>query len=568
MSLRTSLPVLFTFTFVLAACLSSPPPSPPPANTPPSIVIGEDGPPLPTGDTALWIGWLTGPDSPNPRVAQWSESFTIFDMVYSTLYRLQPDGSYIPDLAVSFEPSADQKTWTLKIRSGVTFHDGQPLTARDVAFSLNLYGLFSEVIALDDLTVEIHLHDPIPNMIGHVIHYYILPQHKWARYENAPETYDNLEMIGSGPFQMSTYAQETFVHLKAVENHYLFNPHIEDVIYLVYPDEIALVDGLRAGDIQLIFNLPYIELESLRNEPNIEVVTGLPMYPNFEEIIFNQIAPENCPKPLEGSVPFEGGICSGHPALRDRNVRLALAYATNKAKLIDEVLLGQGDPGVSIIPTGLESFYDPDLKDYGYDPGRANQILDQAGYLDTDGDGVREMPTSANGQPGRPLIFRFNYLGPSVFYTRLAEHMRLMWEDIGIALDIEEMDLETITYACCPAFDYDIIVWAWGVDPEPGFIFNVMDTALIPSGYNETGFSNPEYDILNAVQHTEIDPAKRREYVWQMQQIIHDEVAQIVLFYAQSVGAYRSDQFTGWITDAPHLALEDFSSMIQVRPVK
>lgn len=569
MTLRTSLLFLFSFFFTLTACSTpSPTASPTPEGTPEEVVISEGGPSLPAGDTALWVGWTSGPDNPNPLVAQWSESLTIFDLVYSTLYRLQPDGSYTPDLAVSFEPSADQKIWTLTIRDDVKFHDGIPLTARDVAFSLNLYGIFEEVVALDDTTVEMYVLDPVPNMIGHIIHFYILPQHKWARYESAPESFDNLDMVGSGPFRMEIYSQDSFVHLKAVRDHYLFPPKIEDLIYLVYPDEVALTEALRSGDISMIFSLPYLELESLKNEPNIQVVTGHPMYPTFEEIIFNQLDPKNCPPPIEEPPVFEGGICSGHPALRDRTIRLAMAHAIDKEKLIDSALLGHGDPGVSILPTGLENFFDPTLKDFPYDPALANQILDEAGYLDSDGDGVREMPPGKDGQPGRPLLFRFNYLGPSVLYTQLAEQIDTLWTAIGIDLDIEELDLDTINEACCPSFDYDIMIWSWGVDPEPGFVFNIMSTDEIPTGINETGFSNPDYDILNAIQHTEIDEAKRLETMWQLQRIAHEEVAQIVLYYAQSVAAYRTDQFTGWIIDAPHLAVEDFSSMILVEPVK
>jgi len=122
--------------------------------------------------------------------------------------------------------------------------------------------------------------------------------------------------------------------------------------------------------------------------------------------------------------------------------------------------------------------------------------------------------------------------------------------------------------ACCPAFDYDIIVWRWEVDPEPGTVFDIMDTAHIPTGVNETGYSNPGYDILNAIQHTESDEAKRLEALWDMQQIANGDIVQIVLFYPQTVEAYRTDRFTGWITEASHLALEDFFSMINIEPVK
>ena len=565
MNARKTLLFIFIFTVLFSSC-GTPQPPPPDTNSPteenpPPPDTSTEAEPLPTDETSLWIGWTSGPDSPNPFIAQWAQSYDIFDMVYSTLYRLQPDGTYTPDLVESSEVSADGRIWTFKIRSGIQFHDGNPLTAQDVAFSLNLYGFFGEIRATDSTTVQISLTNPIPNMEGHLLFQYILPQHIWARYENSLTTFDNLEMIGSGPFKMVIYQQDSFVQLTAVTDHYLYTPNITDVIYLVHEDENALVEAIQNGDVDMIQTLPFVSAESLANEANVEVVTGLPLYPTFEEIIFNQIDPEDCPTE-------EGGVCSGHPALRDRNVRIALAHATDKSQFIDQILLGAGDPGISIVPTGLDNYYNATIQDFAYDPTLANQILDQAGYLDTNGDGVREMPDDGSDQALRPLRFRFSYVGPSEFYTQLTEILSQQWNEIGIALDVLEMTSETILVACCPGFDYDIIVWTWDVSPEPGPVFDVMSTKEIPTSLNETGYSNPNYDILNAVQYTEINDEKRIELLWEMQRIAHDDVVEIVLFYAQSVQAYRTDRFTGWITDAPHLALEDFSSIIQIEPVK
>jgi peptide/nickel transport system substrate-binding protein len=564
MNIRKTLLFVFFLSFLLSACAPSQPPPPEPnsptiENPPPTGTPEVD--PLPTHENSLWVGWTNGPDNPNPFIAQWAQSFTIFDMVYSTMFRLQPDGTYSSDLVESSEVSTDGKIWTFKIRSDVKFHDGEALTAQDVAFSLNLHGFFGEIQATDLTTVQISLTNPIPNMEGHLLFHYILPQHIWARYENSLTSFDNLEMIGSGPFKMVTYQQDSFVHLTTVTNYYQYMPNITDVIYMVYEDENALVEAIRSGDVDMIQTLPFVQAESLAEEPNVEVVTGLPLNPTFEEIIFNQIDPKDCPREY-------GGICSGHPALRDRDVRLALAHATNKSQFIDQILLGSGDPGISIIPTGLDHYFNTSIQDYVYDPVMANQILDEAGYLDTDGDGIREMPDDESDQALRPLRFRFYYVGPSEFYTQLTEILSKQWNEIGVVLDIQELTSETILTACCPSFDYDIIVWTWDVYPEPGLVLDIMDTKEIPTSWNETGYSNPNYDILNAVQHSEANIEKRNELLWEMQRITHEDVVMIVLFYAQSVQAYRSDRFTGWITDTPHLALEDFSTIIQIEPIK
>ncbi|NUM47079.1 MAG: ABC transporter substrate-binding protein, partial [Anaerolineales bacterium] len=419
-------------------------------------------------------------------------------------------------------------------------------------------------------TVQIRLSKPIPNMEGHLLYHYILPQHIWGRYENSLDTYDNLEMIGSGPFKVAVYAQDSFIHLQKVADHYLFSPKIEDIVFLAYPDESTLKEGILSGDVSLILNLPYFEVESLAEDPTIEVVTGLPLYPEFEEIVFNQLAPEDCPPFEEDSsfvLPDDLTLqpCSGHPALRDHTVRLALSHAVDKTTLLDQVLRGRGASGLSVIPPGLQDYFDPTLQDYPYDPQQAKDLLDQAGYLDTDGDGVREMPATSE-EPGRPLSFRLYYLGPDLLFELLLEHLTPMWQEIGIELNIRALDADTIIYLCCPTYDYDMILWGWGVEPEPGNFFNIFDTASIATGGNESGFSDPDYDILNAVQHTETDPAQRLKLITQLQTIIHTEAVNLVFFYPDAVAAYRPDHFTGWNLDAPHLALDNIHSLITLEP--
>jgi peptide/nickel transport system substrate-binding protein len=569
MNLRKSFLPLFVLLFVLTACTPPPPPPPTPQPTlPPPFT--EDGPSLPTGPGALWIGWLNGPDNPNPFLAEWSESYTIFDLVYSSFYRLHPDGTIVPDLVASVSASANQTVWTFTLREGVTFHDGRPLTARDAAFSFNLYGTFTEVLALDETTVEIRLSKPIPNMEGHLLNLYVLPQHIWGRYENSMGAFDNLEMVGSGPFQMEAFAPESFIHLSAVPEHYASPPQLEDVVFLVFPDEENLKEGLRGGDIQLIYTLPILEAETLADDPNIEVATGQPLYPEFDELVFNQMPPENCPNPEESlsEAPAENLLpqpCSGHPALRDRTVRLAIAHAVNKPALVEQVLHGRGNPGVSLIPASLSAYFDPNLQDYAFDAALANQLLDEAGYLDTDGDGVREMPAESE-EPGRPLLFRLDYPGPSARYAATAEQLAHMWQEIGLALTIRELDAETMTFLCCPLFDYDLLLWGWGVEPEPGDIFDLFESDEISTGDNESGFSDPDYDILNAVQHTETNPDKRLRVLHRMQNILHTDVTLLVLFYPETVAAYRTDTFTGWLTETQHLALESVDALVKLEP--
>jgi peptide/nickel transport system substrate-binding protein len=201
--------------------------------------------------------------------------------------------------------------------------------------------------------------------------------------------------------------------------------------------------------------------------------------------------------------------------------------------------------------------------DYEYDVEKANQILDDAGYLDTDGDGIREMPDES-----RPLHFRLYWPSDSIDDPREAELLSEMWGQVGVSLELQAVDPDALTAQCCPAFDYDIMLWGWGSDPDPNLLLSVYSTEEIPNGYNETGYSNPAYDELHARQGVELDSEKRREIVWEMQKIVFDDVVYIIPYYAQAIQAFRSDKFTGWITDMPKIELPDVSSLVVVEPVR
>jgi len=582
-----SIPLLLVLALVVTACAGTPVAPAPPAETeaPQPAATEEPQPaateaPEPAATEApaeamepavTRIGRGGSPDTLNTGTAVLEEAWDLFELVYDSMFELEPDGTFSPGLAESWEISDDGKVWTFKIHQGVKFHDGEPLTAKDIAFSYNFYQrhedfpympvyteYFESVEAPDENTVVITLTEPIPNMESQLVFLYVLPEHIWAQYDDptAAVEFENTEMIGSGPFKMVEYRQGEFVHLAAVKDHFLMPPRIDEVVIQTFDNQDALVQALITGQVDMITEMPNTAVPTLRNAENIQLVTGAPKSPEVTDIIPNQTTPETCPTE-------EGGVCSGHPALRDRNVRLALAHATDKQKIIDVVLLGLGTPGLTLIPDGLGVFYNDTIQDYAFDIDEANRILDEAGYLDTDNDGVREMPDGTN-----PLNFRLYWPNDSVNYPRVAELLAETWGQVGVKLQPQALDPDALTSVCCPTFDFDVIIWGWGSDPDPGFLLSVHLTDEIPTGNSETGYSNPEFDDLYAQQATALDPDKRRELIWNMQEILHEDVAYIIPYYAQATQAYRTDRFKGWITDQPKVALQDVTSLVVIEPVE
>lgn len=525
----------------------------------------------PAGPVILRVGWPGSPDSLNPGIGLLTESYTIWGLTYDTLIDLNFDGTFKPNLAESYESSEDGLTWTFHLRPDTKFHDGQPLTAQDVLFSLNFYqehtdfpflnsytSYFDTITAPDEQTVVLTLTEAIPNLEIQVLSLFILPEHIWQAHSqgNAAAEFENLETIGSGPFKMVEYKQNEFVHLAANKEHFLYPPKIDEVIFQTFANEDALVQALQTGQVDLITEMPNTAYPILRNAENVQVVNGTPLSPSVRDIIFNQVLPENCPS------EEEGGVCTGHPALLDRNVRLALAQATDKAKIIDVALLGLGTPGRTLIPDSQGVWYNSDLADHPFDPAQANQLLDTAGYLDSDGDGIRNMPDG-----GRPLTFRLQWPDDVPEAPRIADLLGEMWAQIGIETEPQALNPDALTSVCCPAFDFDVIIWGWSWGPDPSDPLGTMITDEIATGYSETGYSNPQFDELYSQQATELDKEQRRQLVWQMQEIIFNDVVYLIPYYAQTVQAFRTDRFTGWVLDQGKIALEDKTSLVAIQPV-
>ena len=519
------------------------------------------------GAATVRVGWAGSPDTLNPGMAILVEAYTIFELVYDSMYELNLDGSFTLTLAESVEVSDDGLVYTYKIRDGIKWHDGKPLTAEDIAFTYNLYkdtpeypylnGYYTpyfDSIKADGNNVILTLTEAIPNIESQLVFLYVLPKHIWEKVDKLE--FENFEMVGSGPFKMAEYVQNEFVRLTANKDHFSSPPKVDEVVFQTFENQDALVQAIKTGQLDMVTEMPNTAAETLRAEDNIEVVVGAPLAPGVTDIIFNQIDPENCPTDA-------GGLCTGHPALRDRDVRLAMAHATDKQKLIDLILLGLGNSGLTLIPDGLGVWYNDSLKDYEFDVATANQILDDAGYKDTDNDGVREMPDGT-----QPLNFRLNWPSDSINAPRMAELLSEMWAKIGITLELQAVDPDALTAQCCPAFDFDIMIWGWASDPDPSALLYVYTTEAIPSGSSETGYSNPAYDELYAEQQTTLDFDARKDIVWEMQKIVHDDVVYIIPFYDANVQAYRTDRFTGWIIDQAKVELSDVTSLIVIEPVK
>ncbi|HEX9854832.1 MAG TPA: ABC transporter substrate-binding protein [Acidimicrobiia bacterium] len=519
-----------------------------------------------TGGTVR-IGWGGSPDSLNPGNGVLAEAYALYEILYDTPIGLDLDGNYVPELASSWSVSDDGLTWTLDIVDNAVFHDGTPLTSEDIKYTLELYrdtedfpflpaypDVFETIEAPDPTTLTITTPDPIGNFESRMVFIYVLPKHIWEA-EADPVAFENTDMIGTGSFKMAEYRQGEFVRLDANAEYWNGAPNVDEVIFQTFDNSDARVQALINGDADMITEFPNTAISALEGAANVEVAIGDPVAPSLRDIIFNMVDPEMCPP--------DDGVCSGHPALRDIEVRKALAHAVDKQQLIDVLELGLAEPGITLTPTGLGEFFNSSIVDYPFDIATASSMLEAAGYVDSDGDGVRECTAD---QECDDLTLRLNYADDIDTAPRLAELLSGWWGEAGVQVEIQGLDPDTLTSVCCPTFDFDVIIWGWGSDPDPGFLLGAALCSEIDSGFSETGYCNTDYDALYDEQSIETDPERRREIIWEMQQILWDEVPYIVPYYQQETQAFRTDRFTGWMTSASRLALEDPSSLNAIRP--
>ena len=574
---------LATIALLLAACTGvqqtasdQPPSSGAPSSGDPSTAPTDGG--TATGGTVR-IGTGGYPDSLNPGNGVLAEAYTFYELVYDTPVSVTSAGEYVPELASEWSASDDGLTWTMTIVEDATFHDGEPLTAEDVGYSIELYrdtedfpflpsyaAPFETVEVTDETTLTLTTAEPLSSFESYMAFIYVVPMHIWEA-EDDPVAFENAEMIGSGPFKLAEASQGEFVELEANTEYWGTPPNIDGAIFQTIDNADARVTALTTGDVDAISEFPATAVSSLQNAENVEVhIAEIAAGGSLRDVFFNITDEENCPQDdPETADADETGVCSGHPALKDLAVRQALAHAIDKQQIIDVATLGTGSPGLSLVPPGLGEYYASEVEDYAYDVDAANALLDDAGYEDSDGDGVREC---LSDQDCDTLTFRFNYADDIDTAPRESELIQGMWAEIGVAIEIQGLDPDTLTSVCCPSFDYDVMLWGWGSDPDPAFLLGVGLCSEIDSGFSETGYCNPDYDALYDSQAVELDQAARVEQIIEMQQILVDDVPYIIPYYQQEIQAWRTDTFTGWLADDPTLGLQDPTWLTVLRPVE
>jgi peptide/nickel transport system substrate-binding protein len=504
-----------------------------------------------SGKVIYKVGILAEPDNLNPFIGYLWSSFEIWYLTYDPLVgydygALKPiKGEASPGLATDWVVSDDGKTWTFTIRSGAKWQDGVPLTARDVAFTYNYIiknnlssftsyvdGI-TEAVALDDTHVRFDCARPKANMLR--VWVPIVPEHIWSKVPGsaAGKTYPNkTPYVGSGPFKAVEWKKNSYVKLVANPDYWRGRAHIDELYFDYYTNADTMVQDLKAGVIDGATGLLDAQYRQLKSVAGIEARTI--QTNGFDELAFNCYT----------------GTSRGNPVLKDAKFRQALNWAVDKAKIAAIPYGGHAVPATTVITADYYS--DPDWhwqpaadQLYGFDIARAGQLMDAAGYKDTNGDGVRE------DKQGKPIKLRLWARSESQTSQNVGKLMTGWFKQLGLTIEFTTMEEGSLTDRLYDTVDgklspdYDMFLWGWYSDLDPDPILSYFTTAQIGS-WSDCGWSDAEYDKLYDEQSSMLDDGKRKEIIDRMQQILYEESPYVVTVYSNDLEAFDTAHWEGY----------------------
>ncbi|MCD6289170.1 MAG: peptide ABC transporter substrate-binding protein [Anaerolineae bacterium] len=424
----------------------------------------------------------------------------------------------IPWLADSWQASDDGMEWTFRLHPGVTWQDGKPLTAEDVQFTYDYlqthaaaFKWFSAVKKVDHVevkderTVVIYLKEPIAGFLVDIAGSVpIIPKHIWEKVEEPGKFTGADAVVGSGPFTLAEYnkAEGRYIY-EANANYFKGKPVIDRIIFIKVNDNAL---ALKSGTIDAasFWGKEVDAVKALEQQGNFQTIEG-PSYWVLQ-IIFNV----------------------QKPPLDQVTVRQAIAHAIQREQIVKQVTHG----GAIVANLGILSpateWYNPDLPDYRYDPETAGKMLDQAGLRDINGDGKREEP---NGE-----ALRFTILTTQQF-AREAELVKADLTRIGLNVEVKATDRGTVD-GLLREGKFDMAINGHGGIANP----NILQNPAWPSKV----YQNTAYTQLFDEQARTMNPQQRREKVFQMEEIIANELPVLTLYHPKIWCVYNPAKLDTW----------------------
>lgn len=411
----------------------------------------------------------------------------------------------IPGLAESWTEEDGGRRFVFQIDPRATFSDGEPVKASDVVFTLRKIvdpasqsaqyaGLFSgldltSTRALDPRTVQVVFTQSRASQIQ-AFNIPVLPEHV---YEGRDFSSDELEMVGTGPYVVDRRVPGQEIRLLRRDDYWRSKPFLEEIVFRVIGDDATAWNAMRRGELDAMKISTDRWLEAKRS-PAIKELMDFHV---FYELEYSFIAWNN-----------------RHPALRDARVRNAMSMAFDRRSIISSIY--QGTARIVTGPfTPDQPYYNPRVPAIEYDLERAAALLEEAGWSDTDGDGVRD-------KAGKPLSIELFLSAGSTFSQQSGQILQEALRQIGVDMKLSPLDRATF-FSRIIQGDFEAALLSWGIDIDPDQFTVFHSSQFPPAGQNFVHYSNPVVDQLILAGRIERDPGARVEIYQRLHEVLAED---------------------------------------------
>ncbi|UCD85645.1 MAG: peptide-binding protein [Deltaproteobacteria bacterium] len=483
------------------------------------------------GDTIV-VGSIGDASNLLPPLASDSASFDIIGLVYNGIVKYDKDLKIVGDLAESWDISPDGLEIIFHLRKGVKWHDGVEFTAEDVMFGYrkiidpntptayaSSFEEVKEAEILDKYTFKVTYKEPFAPGLASWGNLVVLPQHL-LEGEDITKSPLTRSPVGTGPYRFVEWKTGEKIVLEYNPDYFEGRPHIDRYLYRFIPEQATMFLELKAERIDEMGLTP-LQYRRQTNSPDF-----LQKFNKYRYLSFGYTYL---------------GYNLLEPKFQDIRVRHAISSAINKQDIVDGVLLGLGR--VATGPFKPDTiWYNPEVKRYPYDPEKARALLEEAGWVDTDGDGILD-------KEGEPFSFTIITNQGNEQRKKSAEIIQRNLKEIGIEVKIHIIEWAAFINDFIDKKNFEAVILGWSLDPDPDQydIWHSRKTKF--KEFNFISYKNPEVDdLLVKARHT-MDPEERRKYYFRFQEILAEEQPYTFLYVAESLPAIHS-RFKG-IEPAP-----------------
>ena len=496
----------------------------------------------------LLVGIIGAPYAMNGWTSNDLNANMIANILYPQLVVFDENANKVPYILESYDSNDDMTVWTAKIHDGMYWHDGEKFTAEDLAFTAkycathavtfgtDYYKMVVDAVALDDLTVQYTLDAPTVNFITNMGFWVdIMPKHLFEGIEDLNTA--DIPTVGFGPYALVDYEDGEYYYFERVENWPLANGGqgacASSITFMVYTDVNAAVLALESGEVDCISSaLSKAAQDELSQNDNYGLTKVWSL--GYGYVSFNY----------------------KNPMLADNIVRKAIAMTMDRESLVNIALSGGAmamntpiSPVYTALTEGAATFP-------AFDIEGANKLLDDAGYVDGDGDGIREYAD------GTPLSFVLTCRNSTNNIDSIAGILKSNIEQAGIGITISIVDPSTYVDSVTQNKTYDMNYIEWGVIDDPDMALDAI--YLSTCNLNFMGFKNEAMDEILLSVKTMKDPEARRQQMLKYQELFVEELPSLNLLVRENAYGYSTQKWAGWSATPGLYGVCDVKDLVNV----